>query len=531
MNFSPKCESRAHAIASGSARFPESCHLPSVRCTISTEPPSVYRPPPRERQKRRNKRWTLPQIHGIYALPARTRAIVVNEISILKSSVLLYNKFSDCRSCRRILQRRLERVKLEKPDFSAYEMPDLVHAVQAGEEPAFVELRRRFSAMAHNFAYKYLRDYHLAQDVVQEAFFEALRCLPNLQEPAAFPAWFRRILFKHCDRITRVKKLSVVPISAIIDPPSHLPVAEDAVRDDELRAQICELLESLPPHERIVAALYHINGYSQEQVAQFIGVPVSTVKNRIRSSRIRLQKNLPLSEDRRRRVLDPENRQCSQAVISSLLIQPRPLEISGHPVQKIWDTFNREMGGFHIVSGDEIEDRDDVAGHNSSVIDQLAFFLNGRTILRLQMFDAAIRAARNRKPPYRIMAPGRVYCFQSNPGQWSSNEADGLVLDDNFGPDQLLNQISGIVGGLLDNVRIEVRPLSAPFFHNAWRMFAREGSKTIELAEGGVLRTDVLTRHGCHIGCASPLVFGLRLDNISRKRFGSPHTGSDRATA
>src|SRR5690606_26287015 len=107
----------------------------------------------------------------------------------------------------------------------------------------------------------------------------------------------------------------------------------------------------------------------------------------------------------------------------------------------------------------------------------------------------------------------------------------GLVLDDNFGPEKLLNQISGIVSGLLNNVRIEVRPLSAPFFLNAWGMFARDGSKSLELAEGGVLRPEVLTRHGCQINCASPLVFGLRLDNISRKRFGSPQGESNRASA
>ncbi|MCX5759846.1 MAG: RNA polymerase subunit sigma, partial [Candidatus Hydrogenedentes bacterium] len=79
----------------------------------------------------------------------------------------------------------------------------LIERSRAGDLDAFTEVLRRFQDMAHGYAYSSLGDFHLAQDVAQEAFVEAYYKLDALREPAAFPGWFRRILSKHCDRITR----------------------------------------------------------------------------------------------------------------------------------------------------------------------------------------------------------------------------------------------------------------------------------------------------------------------------------------
>lgn len=65
---------------------------------------------------------------------------------------------------------------------------------------------RRFQDMAYGYAYAVLNDFHLAEDAAQEAFVEAHGCLPNLEHPQAFPAWLKRIVFKHCDRLTRGKR-------------------------------------------------------------------------------------------------------------------------------------------------------------------------------------------------------------------------------------------------------------------------------------------------------------------------------------
>ena len=65
-----------------------------------------------------------------------------------------------------------------------------------GDLTAFNLVVREFQDMAIGYAYSILNDFHLAEDAAQEAFVEAYFCLKNLQELIAFPAWFRKIIFR-----------------------------------------------------------------------------------------------------------------------------------------------------------------------------------------------------------------------------------------------------------------------------------------------------------------------------------------------
>jgi len=78
----------------------------------------------------------------------------------------------------------------------------LVRQAQAGDLDAFSSLVRRYQNIAVGYAYSILQDFHLAEDATQEAFIEACRIIGQHRTPAAFASWFRRIVFKHCDRIT-----------------------------------------------------------------------------------------------------------------------------------------------------------------------------------------------------------------------------------------------------------------------------------------------------------------------------------------
>ena len=84
----------------------------------------------------------------------------------------------------------------------------LVKIAQAGHADAYNELVVRFQDMAVGYAYSILSDFHLAQDAFVSAFLE----LPDLRTPEAFSSWFRRIVFKHCDRIRRNLRSDSVPI-------------------------------------------------------------------------------------------------------------------------------------------------------------------------------------------------------------------------------------------------------------------------------------------------------------------------------
>lgn len=168
----------------------------------------------------------------------------------------------------------------------------LVHRVRDGDIDAYETLVLRFQDMAVGYGYSILRDFQLAQDAAQEAFFEAYRNLHQLREPAAFPGWFRRIVFKQCDRLTRGGSLLLVPLEAAEARASNEPAQADAVEKHEMQDQIMAAINSLPDHERAATTLYYIGGNSQNEVAEFLDVPVTTVKKRLHSARNRLREML-----------------------------------------------------------------------------------------------------------------------------------------------------------------------------------------------------------------------------------------------
>src|SRR5688572_7402301 len=168
----------------------------------------------------------------------------------------------------------------------------IVTRAREGEVDAFGVLVRRFQDMAVGYGYSILHDFQLAEDAAQEAFFEAYRTLPKLREPAAFAGWFRRIVFKQCDRITRRRVVTTVPLDAAAEPAHDALVVSGFSRtgnDEERKAEVLEAVRQLPEHERSATTLFYIGGYSMEEVATFLEVPVSTIKGRLHSARERLR--------------------------------------------------------------------------------------------------------------------------------------------------------------------------------------------------------------------------------------------------
>ena len=181
----------------------------------------------------------------------------------------------------------------------------LVVRAKKGDLDAFGEIVRRFQDPACRYACSILRDFHLAQDAVQEAFVQAYRDLDKLSAPAAFPGWFRRIVFKHCDRLTRGKHIPVVPLDAAMDVAGRAPEPGKVAENRELLEAVLQAIAALPKAERTVTTLFYLNGFSQKDVAEHLDLPVTTVTNRLHSSRKRLKKKV--SEEFSRRILGNMN--------------------------------------------------------------------------------------------------------------------------------------------------------------------------------------------------------------------------------
>ena len=168
----------------------------------------------------------------------------------------------------------------------------LVISARDGDAEAYGYIVKRFQDMAVGYGYSLLGDLNLAEDAAQEAFLEAYLCLPNLREPAAFPGWFRRIVFKQCDRLTRGRSIVFEPLKSAAEHPSSFSDQVAVLERREMRDQVWAAIDSLPDHERETVTLFYIGGYSQQEVSEFLGVPASTIRKRLFSARRRLREIL-----------------------------------------------------------------------------------------------------------------------------------------------------------------------------------------------------------------------------------------------
>ena len=167
----------------------------------------------------------------------------------------------------------------------------LIERVAAEEREAFEELYRRFARPVLGLALRRLGDRGRAEDSVQEVFASVWRSASSYDR-ARGPggAWLYTIA-----RNAIVDAQRRRPAPTVADPPEL--VSTSATPDEEAEAawdawRVHRALETLPPHERTVIDLAYFGGLSQSEVADFLQIPLGTVKTRTRSGLARLADEL-----------------------------------------------------------------------------------------------------------------------------------------------------------------------------------------------------------------------------------------------
>ena len=294
--------------------------------------------------------------------------------------------------------------------YAALNVGDLVRRAQAGDIESYEEIVRRFRASAFGQAFARLGDSQLAEDAVQDAFIETHLRLESLATPEAFPSWFRKVLVTACNRITRRRSVSTVPLSeteAVAEEGANLSNnLEKAERDHLVHAAI----QALPGGQRTAAALYYIAGMTQREVGDYLGISEAAVKKRLHDARRRLGGYVI---DMARTISDEATRDdtVSARVIADLVNRPQPLSIKGHPVRTIVDRIKAALPEFESIQAREVEEADMYPSISNAYASESAdaYRLDEKTVLRTQTTWAALRAIKGRTPPVRLITAGRVF--------------------------------------------------------------------------------------------------------------------------
>jgi len=131
----------------------------------------------------------------------------------------------------------------------------------------------------------------VAEDLAQQAIATAWEHRTSLHSPEALRNWLFRIAINCCLQWQRREEGRWVPLDNLPETSARsATVLEEVMRRETIR-QARRALADVPFRSR-VALLMRISGHSYEDIAEFTGVPISTVRGRIARARSRLRRNL-----------------------------------------------------------------------------------------------------------------------------------------------------------------------------------------------------------------------------------------------
>ncbi len=178
-----------------------------------------------------------------------------------------------------------------------YDDSDLIQQTLEGDQKAFAALVEKYQKQVHALAWQKIGDFHIAQEITQDAFFTAFQKLSTLTDHNRFAGWLYVITNRKC--IAWHRKKSPQPQSLEATDPVELEEVcyseymtqqrEDAAKEKR-RTAVQKLLSTLQESDRTVVNLYYIAEMSCEEIGKFLGMSPNTVRSRLHRARNRLKK-------------------------------------------------------------------------------------------------------------------------------------------------------------------------------------------------------------------------------------------------
>jgi RNA polymerase sigma-70 factor (ECF subfamily) len=173
----------------------------------------------------------------------------------------------------------------------------------AAEQFEFL-MRGHVSAL-YRYAYRWTADVDQAEDLVQEAMTRIFQELPQLLQIERIRPWAARVMYRiFVDNLRRTHRSPVIFVGrsgstgALDDDEDDIEAAADTWDPAELAEQaithqrLALVWPRLREQHRVVLSLHEIEGYSLEEVAVILEVPLGTAKSRVHRARHRLRELL-----------------------------------------------------------------------------------------------------------------------------------------------------------------------------------------------------------------------------------------------
>jgi len=148
---------------------------------------------------------------------------------------------------------------------------ELVFQCLKGDVDAYTVLVKRYQAAVYATAFYYAGRYNGAEDVVQEAFWEAYRNLRKLKEPERFGAWLKGITTRVAANwlrrnVSRKRNITPLPHRRTLS----LEEAREGVENDTYE-RVHRAIDALPERYRLPVVLRYMQELSYDEISRFTG--------------------------------------------------------------------------------------------------------------------------------------------------------------------------------------------------------------------------------------------------------------------
>lgn len=178
----------------------------------------------------------------------------------------------------------------------------LIEAVLSRKPRAFEALVQRHQRLVWSVIHRMVGNAADTEELAQDTFMRVHRYLPEFRGDSALSTWIAQIAFSVAGRHLQKKRIPLVEPS--LDPDEPDPLAfiaseedvEARIVDADLGRQVAQAMEALPPIQRTLLTLFHIEELGIGEIARIVGMPDGTIKNYLFRARAAVRRALERAE-------------------------------------------------------------------------------------------------------------------------------------------------------------------------------------------------------------------------------------------
>ena len=167
---------------------------------------------------------------------------------------------------------------------------ELVSACISNNRKAQQKLYEHYAPLMMTVAQRYVGDYDIAQDVLQDAFIKVFTSLDSFTGVGSLDGWIRRIVINSALEYLRSNDIlhETVELEEALTSATTTENAIDNISADELM----KIIASLPSGFRTVFNMFAIEGYSHKEIAQQLNITESTSRSQYNRAKALIRKKI-----------------------------------------------------------------------------------------------------------------------------------------------------------------------------------------------------------------------------------------------